>query len=295
MDADGHAPAVDHVLLDLRHVVGDVVNLVDAVVVHLAGQGVLEALADEMGQQLAVTEGEVSRALHRRQVVLPLWAAQRGANQLAVGQLDVVLVHDALEAGHVVSAHLVAEAARAAVNLGHDLARKEAHAPGSRLVEDLIHYIDLDEVVARAQRAQLVAGALVGAGADLAGIGSGDATVLLSAVEVGLGGIALLQRPARPVDDHVLQLLLSQREPAASTDAVGAVALELRRQIVQIGRDLVAAQVRAQQPDATVDVVADAAGGDDAVGHGRRHHTADGEAVPLVDVGHGQGVGDDAR
>ena len=65
----------------------------------------------EMGQELAIAEGEVGRALHSRQILLPLRAAQGGTDQLAVGQLDVVLVDDLLEAGHVVGADLMAEAA----------------------------------------------------------------------------------------------------------------------------------------------------------------------------------------
>ncbi len=295
MDTDGHAFALHLVLLDLGHVVGDVVDLVDAGILHLTAQDVVEAAADEMGQQLAIAEGKVGRALHGRQVVLPLRAAEGSADQFAVGQDDVVLVDDLLKAGHVVGADLMAKAARAAVNLGHDLAGEEAHRRRGRLVEDLIDDIDFDEVVARAQRAQLVARPLIGPGADLVRVGAVDAAVLLGALQVHLRGVAALQRPARPLAHHLVHLLAAQLELAAAADAVGAVALQLRRQVVQVGGDVVAAEARAQQPHAAVDVIAHAAGGDHAVGHAGGDDAADGEAVALVDVGHGQGIGDDAR
>ena len=282
-------------LLDLGHVVGDVVDLIDTGVGHLAAQGVIEAAADEVGQELAIAEGEVGRALHGRQILLPLRAAQGGTDQLAVGQLDVVLVDGLLEAGDVVGADLVAEAARAAVNLGHDLAGEEAHRRRGRLVEHLIDDVNLDEVVARAQRTQLVARPLIGPGADLVWVGAVDAAVLFGALQVHLGGVAALQRPARALAHHFGHLLVVQLELAAAADTVGAVALQLRRQLVEVGSDLLAAEARAQQAHATVDVVADAAGGDDPVRCLRGDDAADGEAVPLVDVGHGQSVADDAR
>ena len=58
--------------------------------------------------------------------------------------------------------------------------------------------------------------------------------------------------------------------------------------------ELAFAERESEQADATVDVVAHAAGGDDAVGQLHRRHAADGKAVALVDVGHRQNGFDDA-
>ena len=54
-------------------------------------------------------------------------------------------------------------------------------------------------------------------------------------------------------------------------------------------------QPRAEQAHPAVDVVAHAAGGDDALFQVEGRHAADGEAVAPVDVGHGQGGAHDPR
>jgi len=58
--------------------------------------------------------------------------------------------------------------------------------------------------------------------------------------------------------------------------------------------ELPSGQRQGEQPDAAVDVVADPAGRDHAVGQLRRGHGADGEAVALVDVRHRDRGLDDA-
>ena len=55
------------------------------------------------------------------------------------------------------------------------------------------------------------------------------------------------------------------------------------------------AQARAEQAHPAVDVVAHAAGGDDALIRVEGRHAADGEAVAPVDVGHSQGGTHDPR
>ena len=60
-------------------------------------------------------------------------------------------------------------------------------------------------------------------------------------------------------------------------------------------RDVVAPESRPHEPHAAVDVEADAAGRDDAVGGAHRRHAADREAVAPVDVGHRHARLDDPR
>ena len=77
--------------------------------------------------------------------------------------------------------------------------------------------------------------------------------------------------------------------PPALADAGGNIAEELIDQRPDPVLDVVPRQVGSEQPDAAIDVVADAARRDDAplLRVGRRH-AADAEAIAPVDIGHGQ-------
>ncbi len=67
----------------------------------------------------------------------------------------------ALEHREVVVADLVAQAARARVDQDGDLPFAQAHDLGRGLVEHAVNDLDLEEVVARAERAALVVPALM--------------------------------------------------------------------------------------------------------------------------------------
>jgi hypothetical protein len=65
------------------------------------------------------------------------------------------------------------------------------NARGFRVV-NLRDVADLEEVIARAERAELFASALPRAVRDFRGTGAGDAAVLLDVREVGLAAVAVL-------------------------------------------------------------------------------------------------------
>ncbi len=187
---------LDLVSLDLAHIVSDIIDLVQVPVVHLAGQGLFESAPGVVRQHLAVGEGVVGRAAHGCQVVLSFGRIQRRADQLAVGQLDVVAPHSPLEIAHVIRADLVPEATRAAVDLQDQVALHQSHRIGGLGIEDLLDDIDFDEVIAGAQRADLGAAALLGFLAHLSRVSSIQAAVLFGPPEVCLGGVALLTLPS---------------------------------------------------------------------------------------------------
>ena len=91
-----------------------------------------------------------------------------------------------------------------------------------------------------------------------------------------------------------LELALLEREGAVRAGALGDAAHELVHERLEPRAHVVELELRAHQSHATVDVEADAARRDDAVGliHGR--HAADGEPVAPVDVRHRDARGDDA-
>ena len=88
---------------------------------------------------------------------LALGALDRGAGQLPVGQVDAVLGRDVAEFAQGVVADLVAQAAGAGMDHHADAALLQAHDRGGLVVEDLVDHLDFEEVVARAERAALVA------------------------------------------------------------------------------------------------------------------------------------------
>ena len=109
-----------------------------------------------MGQHLPVDKSVIRRRAHRRQIILPFRAAQRRAHQFAIRQFNPVAVNHRLETLHVVAANLVAKSTRPAVNLHHDLPRKQAHPVGGFFIKDLFHDIHFNEMIAGSQRANLI-------------------------------------------------------------------------------------------------------------------------------------------
>ena len=67
------------------------------------------------------------------------------------------------------------------------------------------------------------------------------------------------------------------------------VALDLRCQPGQVLPNFGKSRAASEQPHAAIDVVADAARRNDAVGRARGHDTSDGKSISLVDVGHCEG------
>ena len=96
---------------DLRHVMGNVVNLVQAVIRHLTGQGLFEAASNKTDQYLTVGKRVISRPAQSRQIVLTFRTGERCANQLPVRQVKTILMNRFLKAFDIVAAYLVAEPA----------------------------------------------------------------------------------------------------------------------------------------------------------------------------------------
>lgn len=210
---------------------GDIVDLPDIVSNALRLEDLLEALTDVVGQDLAVAEGEVRRTGHRLQVILPLRAIDGRAHQLLVGQLDAVFMDHPLEALEVIGADLVAEAAGAAMDLDGDLPLEEPHPLRAHRIEDLIHHIHLDEVVPGAQGAQLILPPLLGFRGRLVRIRVGHAAEFLGVLQILGPGVAVAQRPAGPLRQHLIQLPRRQGDVPFGAHPAGAVGIDPRRQL----------------------------------------------------------------
>ena len=196
MDAEFAGLAVDPVGFHAGHVVGDVVNLEDLMIGHLPGQGLFEAAANRMGQHLTIGEGIVGGRGHGGQVLPAFGAAEGGADQLPVRQVQAIGVKGFLKAFHVIRADLVAQAPRAAVNLNDDAIRNKPHAIGGAGIEHLCHGVHLDKMVAGAQGADLVLAPFKGPLTDTAGIGAGQTAVAFGPFQIAFGRHSAFERPA---------------------------------------------------------------------------------------------------
>jgi hypothetical protein len=107
VNADLHAPSPDFVLLQLRHVVGDVIDLVEVVVANPSSQHFLEAPSYKAGEDLPVGKSEIGGRRHGTEVSLAFGRVEWSANKFAVGQFDAVLPHDLLKLADKVFAHMV--------------------------------------------------------------------------------------------------------------------------------------------------------------------------------------------
>ncbi len=121
---------------------------------------------------------------------------------------------------------------------------KEAKSSGHLVVVDLVHSLDLDEMVTRTQRAQLRAAPLLGPGADRRGIGTRHGTALLQAFQVLLPPISRLYGPGRTLDQDLVHLAGRHfARPATLAHSAGYVAEQRRDQAAYRIPDLVSFQL----------------------------------------------------
>src|SRR5205085_9078930 len=98
-----------------------------------------------------------------------------------------------------------------------------AKGPGQIRIEDVLRAGDLDlqVVIARAERAELVAAAVDGPIADQSGVRPADAAVLLGNLQVFLPAEIVLQAPAGALLGHSAELLRRRLHEACTADAGG--------------------------------------------------------------------------
>jgi hypothetical protein len=142
--------AVDGVVLELGQVVR---HVVDQHQVARAQRG-SEGVAHRLGEQLPVGTPVVGRCGHRPEVRPPLRRVDRHAGQLASGP-DAVPGHRVRHDPDVVLTDLVAEPTRAGVDHHAHLPGPEPEAGGDVRVVEVVDDLDLDEVVARSEAADL--------------------------------------------------------------------------------------------------------------------------------------------
>src|SRR5690606_9978625 len=235
------------------------------------------------------------RGRHRPEVGTAFRGLDRHAGQLPIRHPDAVLGHRPFHATHVVGADLVAESARAAVDHHAHLALAQPESGRDLLVVDLLDRLHLEEVIPRAEAAQLGQPTLDRAVADLARIGVGDRPELLASIQIPLTALALLHYVPRAAGEHPLQFATALHGPdRAFAGPARRLPGQCVHQLVADLRELRTAEVCTEQSDTARDVEADTAGRDHSPGTDvRSRHTTDREAISPMDVRHGIGGADD--
>ncbi len=101
--------------------------------------------------------------------------------------------------------------------------------------KNLLHPVDLEKMVARAQRAQLRPPALTGSFRYLSEISTLNAARFLSAAQVSLAGVSMLLRPARSLGADRLQLSIGEAHSTFFTHSAGAVLVQGRGEVIEVG------------------------------------------------------------
>ncbi len=115
----------------------------------------------------------------------------------------------------------------------HDLAGGDAEGRGRLAVEDLVDHLDLEEMVAGAQAADLRQAALQGLLADRVGVGARHRAALLGVGEILLGGQAALGEERHAALDQPAQLAGREPQRAARPGPLGHAAHQLVQQLLE--------------------------------------------------------------
>ena len=161
-------------------------------------------------------------------------------------------------------------------------------------IEDLVDGLQLEKVIARAQRAELAGAALLGTRRNGARIGAWHRPGLLGNFKVLGPAVSLVDGPGRAAAKHSIHRLVRQSDAALGPHARGHGAEERIQDLVKPRTKVRLREVRADEPHSTVDVKTDAARRYHPVAHVGRRHAADRKPVAPMHVGHGQRVPDDA-
>src|SRR5215207_4630100 len=282
---DQYLPARVH--LELRVVVREVVEEPQAAFFEPHGS---EGLPREVGDELAVGEGEVRRRRHRPEIVFPLRALYGGGGELPVNELDAVAWGGLEEALDVFLADLVPETPGTGVDQDRDPPLAQAEHFCGFLVVYLVYVLDLEEVVPRPQGPELRQPPLVRPRGDRTGVRTRKLPAGLDVPQVLRLPEPPLDQRGRPLDQNLRELLSAHAKVrAAPAHPRGDGLVERVSQAILAQLQLFPVDLRRQEPHATIHIKTDAAGAHNAaLFRVERGDSAYREAVAPVYVGHGQ-------
>ena len=131
-----------------------------------------------MGDDLPVAPGEIRRGCHRMEICLPFGRSKWCTRQFAVRHRNAVIGHDLIHAPDIFRAGLVTESARTSVNQDGDLSLEQTERFCAFNVENSFDALNFEEMIARAERAELIDPPLLGTLRHGIGAGRDKAAVL---------------------------------------------------------------------------------------------------------------------
>src|SRR5271168_4151477 len=143
-------------------------------------------------------------------------------------------------------ADLVAKATRPAMDTDDNVPARETKRCGCAIVGDRRHLLHFEVVVARTERAHLLALALSRAMRYRLRSGSRDAAMLLDPVEVLGAAVALPDRPTRAAFEHAIHLDLVEHDLSRAAHTGGDRAEEAVRQCLFAGLQVLPLETRQQ-------------------------------------------------
>ncbi len=169
----------------------------------------------------------------------------------------------------------------------HDVTTREVVGPCNRFVIDFGHLLHLEVVVAAAERAHLIALALLRRLGDAVGASPRHRAAFLDALQVLGCSPASSPGPARAFAQHCVDLALAEGDGPRASDAGRNAGKERIGETRVLGLDIAARETRVQAAHPAGDVESDAARRDDAALLGiERRDPADRKSVSPVRIGH---------
>jgi hypothetical protein len=110
-------------------------------------------------------------------------------------------------------------------------------------MRDLVHHLDLEEVVARAQASQLRDASLLGSFGHELGSGGAKPALVLGPFDVFVGARPAGDRKGRSLLHHLLELGSIERHRSLAPNSARNPLSQLSHEIVQLGLDLLEGEV----------------------------------------------------
>ena len=154
--------------------------------------------------------------------------------------MKIISPHGFVQLCDIVGAYLMTQSARAGVDEQNDAVLRQPILRRRLVVENFVHILHFEEMIAGAKCAQLRLSALLRAGADRIWIGPGNATSLFRVIKIGLGAHLVFDRPSRPLLENLIEIAVRNAEWTGAAGARRYVPKELMHQIPQLWLDFLA-------------------------------------------------------
>jgi len=155
----------------------------------------------------------------------------------------------------------------------------DAELAGDLGIIDFVHLLNLQEVIAGAEAAELGEAPLLRAHADLLSISARHAAAFLKAFEIFAPAEAVLDCPSGAAFQNLIELGQGKPDVACAPQARGHVSKERFHQLAKLWFDVLFIEVRVQQTNATVDIIAHTTWADDTCLGIRGCDTPDGKPL----------------